>query len=53
MILTLQADEVADNNSTMIDSISPFDAGGLVVSPRLRGDEDDDFDDDDDEENDR
>ena len=44
MILTLKADEIAENETTMIGSINLFDAAGLTISPSLRGDEEDDFD---------
>ena len=54
MILTLNADEIAENETTMFGSIDLPDAAGLAISPNLRGDEDDDFgdeevEDDDDE----
>ena len=45
MILTLKADEIAENETTMFGSIDLFDAAGLAISPSLRGD-DDDFDED-------
>jgi hypothetical protein len=44
MILTLKADEIAENETTMLGSIDLFDAAGLAISPSLRGDDDDDFD---------
>lgn len=46
MILTLKADEIAENETTMFGSIDLFDAAGLAISPSLRGDDDDDFDED-------
>jgi hypothetical protein len=46
MILTLKADEIAENETTMFGSIDLFDAAGLAISPSLRGDEDEDFDED-------
>lgn len=46
MILTLNADEIAENETTMFGSIDLFDAAGLAVSPSLRGEDDDDFDED-------
>lgn len=46
MILTLNADEIAENETTMFGSIDLPDAAGLAISPNLRGDEDDDFDED-------
>jgi len=46
MILTLNADEIAENETTMFGSIDLLDAAGLAISPSLRGDEDDDFDED-------
>lgn len=46
MILTLKADEIADNETTMFGSIDHFDAAGLAISPSLRGDDDDDFEED-------
>jgi hypothetical protein len=45
MILTLKADEIAENETTMFGSIDLFDAAGLAISPSLRGD-DEDFDED-------
>ena len=45
MILTLKADKIAENETTMFGSIDLFDAAGLAISPSLRGD-DDDFDED-------
>ena len=49
MILTFEARETAEYDATVFGSVDIFDAAGLAVSPRLRGDEDDDFDDDEDE----
>ena len=46
MILTLKADEIAENETTMFGSIDLFDATGLAISPSLRGDDDEDFDED-------
>ena len=47
MILTFEARETAEYDATVFGSVDIFDAAGLAVSPRLRGDEDDDFADDD------
>jgi len=46
MILTLKADEIAENEATMFGGIDHFDAAGLAISPSLRGDDDDDFEED-------